>query len=70
MKDHPQAQLLSDPEVVREIERYKWIESEKAGLDMGFDKAAEDWLTLYAKEWMKYHLPTVKRNGRSAKRVN
>ena len=30
-----------------EIERYKWIESEKAGKDLGMD-AAIDWILKYA----------------------
>ncbi len=31
----------------REIERHKWIESEKAGKDLGMD-AAIDWILRYA----------------------
>jgi len=31
----------------REIERHKWIESEKAGRDLGLD-AAIDWILKYA----------------------
>jgi hypothetical protein len=31
----------------REIERYKWIESEKAGRDLGMD-AVIDWILKYA----------------------
>jgi hypothetical protein len=31
----------------REIERHKWIESEKAGRDLGED-AAIDWIIKYA----------------------
>lgn len=31
-----------------EIERYKWIESEKAGRDLG-EAAARDWVAKYAK---------------------
>ena len=31
----------------REIERHKWIESEKAGRDLGTD-AAIDWILKYA----------------------
>lgn len=27
-----------------EIERHKWYESEKAGYDIGWDRAAVDWL--------------------------
>ena len=27
--------LLKDPDILNEISRYKWIESEKAGRDLG-----------------------------------
>lgn len=34
----------------REIERYKWIESEKAGRDLG-SKAIIDWILKYADQF-------------------
>ncbi|MEW6349625.1 MAG: hypothetical protein AB1646_11235 [Thermodesulfobacteriota bacterium] len=34
----------------REIERYKWIESERAGRDLG-DEAVIRWIMLYAHEF-------------------
>lgn len=52
--------LLKNKEVVREIERHLWIESERAGQDIGFEKAAEDWLKNFSKAWMEYHLPKRK----------
>ncbi len=48
--------LLKDKRVVEEIQRHLWIESEKAGYDIGFEKAAEDWLKRFSGEWIKYHL--------------
>ena len=30
-----------------EILRHKWIESEKAGFDIGFDRALMDWIVRY-----------------------
>ena len=48
--------LLKDKRVVEEIQRHLWIESEKAGFDIGFEKAAEDWLKRFSGEWVKYHL--------------
>jgi hypothetical protein len=33
-------ELLKDKDIVNEINRYKWLESEKKGIDIGFDKAA------------------------------
>ena len=39
---------------IREIERHKWIESEKAGHDMG-NVAALDWTEKYAAMWRSEH---------------
>lgn len=36
-----------------EILKHKWIESEKAGLDIGFEKALLDWVQNYRKKWIK-----------------
>ena len=40
-----------------EMLKYKYIESEKAGSDIGFDYAKEDWLKRFSKAWMGYHMP-------------
>ena len=34
-----------------EILRHKWIESEKAGSDIGFEKALLDWIVKYRSQW-------------------
>lgn len=44
--------LLQIPEVVEEIHRHLWIESEKSGSDIGFDKAASDWIERYSESWI------------------
>jgi hypothetical protein len=49
--------LLSDQRVVDEIRRHLWIESEKAGYDIGFEKAKQDWLEKFSKAWMSYNMP-------------
>jgi len=36
-----------------EIFRHKWIESEKKGHDIGFDKALMEWIVKYRSEWRK-----------------
>jgi hypothetical protein len=36
-----------------EILRHKWIESEKAGYDIGYDKALIEWALRYRSEWKK-----------------
>ena len=45
------AELLKDKRVMKEIEKHKWIESEKANRDIGFDSAARDWLDRYSDAW-------------------
>lgn len=34
-----------------EILRHKWIESEKAGYDVGFERALLDWIRKHRDEW-------------------
>jgi hypothetical protein len=34
-----------------EILKHKWIESEKAGSDIGFEKALLDWIVKYRSSW-------------------
>jgi len=34
-----------------EILRHKWIESEKAGRDIGFEAALTDWIVHHRSEW-------------------
>jgi hypothetical protein len=34
-----------------EILRHKWIESEKAGVDIGFERALMDWIVKYRSAW-------------------
>ncbi|MBF0571029.1 MAG: glycosyl hydrolase family 57 [Candidatus Omnitrophica bacterium] len=48
--------LLSIPEVIQEIEKHKWCESEKAGRDVGYEWARENWLKQYAEKWKQDHL--------------
>ena len=57
LKQEDRNTLLSDRRVIEEINRHLWIESEKAGFDIGFDQAKEDWLVKFSKAWMQYHFP-------------
>jgi hypothetical protein len=34
-----------------EILKHKWIESEKAGTDIGFEKALLDWIVRHRSSW-------------------
>ena len=36
-----------------EILRHKWIESEKAGHDIGFERALTDWIIRHRGAWRK-----------------
>jgi hypothetical protein len=60
------AQAPSDQDLVRnstlyrefqaereEIMRHKWIESEKAGYDIGFERALTDWIVKHRSKWRK-----------------
>ena len=61
-------ELLGDSRVKEEIERHRWLESEKAGADIGFDKAAADWLNRFSAGWIKANPKKGKAPGRNAKR--
>ena len=36
-----------------EILRHKWLESEKAGHDIGFEQALTDWIIKHRSSWRK-----------------
>jgi len=36
----------------REIFRHKWLESEKAGKDIGFEEALTSWITQHRSDWV------------------
>ncbi len=55
-------ELLKNKDVIEEIKRHLWLESEKAGYDIGFEKAAQDWLKRYAQAWIDYHMPKEKKS--------
>jgi hypothetical protein len=44
-----------------EILKHKWIESEKAGADIGFEKALLDWIVKHRSNWREKRL----KEGRS-----
>ncbi|MEI7998288.1 MAG: hypothetical protein WCH62_02110, partial [Candidatus Omnitrophota bacterium] len=55
-----QKDLLGNSEVIQEIDKYKWCESEKAGHDVGFEWASQEWLKLHAEQWIKDHSNIIK----------
>ena len=44
-----------------EILRHKWIESEKEGRDIGFERALTDWIVKYRSKWRKSRQSTLNR---------
>lgn len=40
-------------EIVDEIARHKWLESEKAGGDIGGNRAARDWMARHYELWKR-----------------
>ncbi len=47
--------FLRDQSARQEIYKHKWIESEKAGCEIGFASAAYDWIIRYGDAWLAYH---------------
>lgn len=47
--------FFQNPALLQEIRKHKWIESEKAGRDIGFATAAFDWMTKHYETWTKRH---------------
>jgi len=41
-------------EIEYEIETYKYLESEKAGKDIGYDSAINNWLEKHFPGWIAY----------------
>lgn len=37
-----------------EILKHKWIESEKVGYDIGFERALTDWIVKHRSEWRRH----------------
>ena len=43
-----------------EILKHKWIESEKAGADIGFEKALLDWIVKHRSNWREKRMKETK----------
>ena len=41
-----------------EIMKHKWIESQKVGHDIGFERALTDWIIKHRSKWRKSRLPS------------
>lgn len=40
-------------DVLREVQPYKWIESEKRGYDIGWEVALREWIEKYYDKWFE-----------------
>jgi hypothetical protein len=56
----PASDLLKNSSLYREFQaereeilKHKWIESEKAGRDIGFEQALTDWIVKHRSKWRK-----------------
>jgi hypothetical protein len=57
---HPENDVVRRSSLYREFQaerdeilRHKWIESEKAGHDIGFERALTDWIIKHRSKWRK-----------------
>jgi len=59
-KELPAGDLLKNSTLYREFQaerdeilKHKWIESEKAGHDIGFERALTEWIVKHRSKWRK-----------------
>ena len=57
-KDRPEQDFIKQSSLYQEflaereeILKYKWLESEKAGYDIGFERALLDWIRKHRDQW-------------------
>jgi hypothetical protein len=80
-KRDPLAEIMQSQR--EEIERYKWIESAKAGHDIGRERAVREWMQNHFQEWKRHHwdraiedalsrnpdVQAIRRQGKEGRRV-
>lgn len=49
-----------------EIKRYKWIESEKLGKDIGWERARQEWLAKHFPAWKQHRWQHAIREAETA----
>ena len=49
-------------EMRKEIMPHKWVESQKAGMDIGFESASKDWEIKHSENWLKSNKLKFKTN--------
>ena len=75
MSDRPDASandLVKNSSLYREFQaereeilKHKWIESEKAGHDIGFERALTDWIVKHRSKWRKARQAQQSQNTQS-----
>ncbi len=58
MRQHIALKKLN-PQIIQEIHRHKWLESEKMGYDVGSNSAATDWISTYYDVWLEEIQPKL-----------
>jgi len=68
--DAHEGEFLTQSDLYREflaereqILRHKWIESEKVGYDIGFEKALLDWILHHRQAWKRTRQQTCHRDS-------
>lgn len=59
------AEFLAERE---EILRHKWLESERLGYDIGFERALLDWIRKHREDWRRSRRQTSIASDRSQKK--
>jgi len=49
-----------------EILKHKWIESEKAGSDIGFERALLDWIVKHRSSWRNKRMKEAREQAQTA----
>ncbi len=45
-----------------ELLKHKWLESEKAGHDIGAEKAFDSWVSDYRMNWLRHRISRLRQN--------
>lgn len=71
-KDRPEEDFIKQSSLYQEflaereeILKYKWLESEKAGYDIGFERALLDWIRKYRDNWRESRRAATPKTERS-----
>lgn len=76
-KDRPEEDFIKQSSLYQEflaereeILKYKWLESEKAGYDIGFERALLDWIRKYRDNWRENRRAATRESSPPRRRPN